>query len=435
MERGEGDEAQLVVVFFERYIPGPEEDLLVPDDLLRVADARTGDLLEVTYEEYEEFAYRPYGTNDDGDVFMNTQTPGHPCGDGLLCFSATDGDDSDATAQLTLDVESLELSYTPAVIPASENTTITDTSFGYATVLTDESSLLGRFEDGELLWQVDYGTLFDVERTSPPDFIDFTEVGDLVLIQGYQPIVETLDPELPHTLDLDFATSRTLIAIDPATGEVVWRVPGADMLCTAVSERVIAKDATTIPVCLATAGNFVYDYDSEVMIDQTDLEASIAELTVADGSIGWEVPQAGEIAIANLGRLLDPIFASRGDYAVVAPVDSTVDEGEDATGDVQLVHLTDGEAVPMVEDATFVCTTERDDVELEFEGSAFSAGLNPLTSGYPGGWVHFACDDEGEPIDTWSRGAVRVAGYPELGGDGTRFVLPLDGSLVAFDLG
>ena len=435
MERGEGDDAQSVVVFFERSIPGADEDTLVPDDLLRVADARTGELLEVTFEPYDEFAFRPYGTNDNGDVFLNAQTPGHSCGDGRVCFFATDGEDSYATARLSLDVEVLELEYTPSFYPSSENTTIPDLGPGYVTVLTDESNQLGRFENGELLWQVDYDVLFDDPRTSVPEFIDFTQVGDVLLIQGYQSILETLDPDLPHTLDLDFAASRTLVAIDPDTAEVIWRAPGADMLCTALSERPIAKDATTIPVCVATAGNFVYDYDSESMLEQTDIEASIAELTVADGSLGWNVPEAGEIAIANLGRLLDPVFASRGDYAVVAPVDSTVDDGEDATGDVQLVHLTDGETLPVGEDATFVCKSERDDVEVEFEGSAFSGGLNPLTTGYPGSWYHFPCDSEGEEIDSWSKGAVRVAGYPEQSGDGSRFVLPLDGSLVAFDLG
>ena len=144
---------------------------------------------------------------------------------------------------------------------------------------------------------------------------------------------------------------------------------------------------------------------------------------VARGAVGWEVEGAGTVAIGHASRLLDVTYAARGDLAVVDIVES------EETG---LVDLRDGGWYPAPkEDAGFVCKAERPDVELEFEGSTFAGGANPITTGYPAGWYHFACDDTGAESDVYTKGAVRVAGYPA--GE-KRVVLPLEESLVAFDL-
>lgn len=437
MERaadGEDGKPQLVVVYFERDIP--ETESISPDDMVRVADARTGDLLEVTFEPFDEFEYRPYGTLDDGDVFLNALDPGRPCGESRICFLGSDGETTGATAMVALDLAALVLEYAPAVFtePADGITVYPEWGAGYASLLTDESTLLARYQDGQVLWQVDFDTLFDGAVLSPPTYIDFVEVGGLVLVQGYRGLVETLDPELPHTLDIDFVASRALVAVDPDTGEVIWRVPGADMHCSSVHQRTIASDAKSIPVCLATAGSFVYDLGSESMLEQEDIVASIAELKVSDGSIGWEVPEVGETALANVGRLVDAVWASRGDLAVVAPVDSTSEEEEGSKGGVQLVDLTTGDALPVAEDAQLVCKMERDDVLPEFEGSSFASGTNPITTGYPAGWYHYPCGTDGVELEDWSKGAVRIAGYSETGGDGKVVVLPTEGGLVAFEV-
>jgi hypothetical protein len=433
MERGDGEDAQLVVVYFEREIP--TDDTIVPDDFLRVADARTGDLLEVTFEPYDEFELRPYGVNDSGEVFANVQSPARACGEQRVCFVTNDGEGDGEAGSLALDVESLVLEWTQSTIPPSEETVLSEWGLEYGYVLTDDADFLARYVDGAEVWRADFDALFDEGRLRPAEYVDFVQVGDLLLIQGYQSILETLDPGLPHTLELDFAASRSLIAIDPETGDVAWRAPGADMLCHAVHDRPIADDATTIPVCVATAGSFVYDLGSESMIEQTDLEASIAELTVADGSLGWEVAEAGETSVANVGRLIESVWAARGDYAVIAPVDTTTDAGENATGEVQLVDLTTGETLPVADDAQLVCKSERPDVELKFEGSAFASGSNPITTGYPAGWYHFPCGTDGLDGGDWSKGGVRVAGYPEVGGESAMVVLTTEGGLAAFDLG
>lgn len=418
-----GEDASPAVVYFERDVAG---ESIRNDDYLRVVDLATGDPLELTLPEFdpEEFTFEPLGLTEDGDVFANTYTPAYPCRDGSLCWLTTYAESSDGSGYgvMVLDPQTLEATYDEPFLAESEETITTEWGLEYARISADGFEV-ARYRDTELLWRAGVDELFGVERTSPPDFVDITPVGDLVLIQGYQPLLETLDPDLPHTLSIDFAASRTLIAVDAETGEVAWRLPGGDLLCHAVHERSIPRDATTIPICLATGGGFVYDFGSEQMTEQTDLVASIAELDVATGELGWEVEGAGVVSIAHTARLLDVTYAARGDLAVVDDQEAEL---------TQLVDLTDGRVVPMPEeDAFYVCKAERPDVELDFEGSAFASGSNPITTGYPAGWFHFSCDDEGAEADVWTKGAVRVAGYPA--GE-KRVVLPLEGSLVAFDL-
>ena len=418
-----GEDDAPAVVYFER---DTVSESLSPDDFLRVVDLTTGEPLELTLPDFdpEEFTFEPLGLTEDGDVFANTYTPAYPCRDGLYCWLTTYAESADGSGYgvIVLDPVTLEVFYEEPFIGESEDTVTTEWGLEYARISADGIEV-ARYRDAEQLWRADVGTLFDVGRTSPPEYVEFTTVGDLVLIQGYQSIRETLEAGQPHTLSLDFAESRTLIAVEAETGEVAWRVPGADMLCHAVRERPIPTDATTIPVCLATGGSFVYDVEREQMIEQEDPVASIAELTVTDGELGWEVEGAGVVSVSHTARLLDMTYAARGNFAVV-------DDRE--AEQTLLIDLGNGETYPMPEkDVFYACKSERADVELEFEGSVFAGGSNPITTGYPAGWYHFPCDDEGAESDLWTKGAVRVAGYPA--GEG-RVVLPLEGSLVAFDL-
>jgi hypothetical protein len=424
IETGEGEDAGLATVFFERDI---ETDSIRPDDFLRVADLRTGELLEVSLPEFdpEEFTFEPLGLTDEGDVFANVHSPAYPCRDGRYCFVTTYAESSDGSGNgvIVFDPATLEAHYEEPLIAETADTLSIEWGLEYARLSTDDDVEVARYRDGELLWQVPTDALFDDGRTTPPDFVEFEQVGDVLLIQGYEGLLETLDPELPHTLSVDMVEARTLIAADPETGEVRWRLPGGDMLCHAVRERPITTDADSIPICLAHQGSFVYNLGSEEMVDEEELVASLAEVDVADGAIGWEVEGAGTVAIAHVSRLMDVTYASRGDLAVV-----DIPESEE-TG---LVDLRDGAWYPTpAEDAGFVCKAERPDVELEFEGSAFAGGANPIATAYPAGWYHFACDDTGTETEVYTKGAVRVAGYSA--GDG-RVVLPLESSLVAFDL-
>lgn len=420
VETGDEQDLRSAVVFFER---DTHTASIRPDDLLRVADLRTGELLEVTVPDVDpdEFSFEPLGQRDDGEIFANVRTPASACGARAVCWVTEDRDAFGGSGVIRLDAATLEARFEGGHIPATDESLGVEWGLEYARISADGTTV-ARFHDGAELWRVPVEELFGVARTSPPDQVEFLEVGGLVLIQGYQPILETIDRTLPHTLSIDFAESRTLVALDRESGEVAWRLPGADMLCHAVRERAIPAEAETIPLCHATGGGYSYDIEADTMLDEEPIIASIAELTIADGELGWEVEGAGDLSLAHVGRLLRVTYAARGDLAVV--------EREGATG---LVDLRDGAWHPVpTEDAAFVCKAERADQDLDFEGSVFAGGSNPVTTGYPGGWYLFACDDSGEQIERWTTGAVRVAGHPDA--DGTRVVLPLEASLVAFDI-
>jgi hypothetical protein len=158
------------------------------------------------------------------------------------------------------------------------------------------------------------------------------------------------------------------------------------------------------------------------MVEQEDIVASIAEVDIATGEIGWELPGLGADSIAHVVRLVEVAYGARGPLTVAGDTD-----------EVSLVDLRDGEAYPMPDNAGYVCRSERDDVLPEFEGSPFTGGINPIASGYPAGWYQFPCDEVGSPVDGWTRGSVRVAGYGA-SDDSTTVVLPLEGSLAGFTL-
>lgn len=422
IERGDDDDPGLAVVFTERDI---EMQSIRPDDLLRVVDLHTGEELEVTVPDFDPddfLNYDPIGIQDeDGDVFANFYTPARQCGE-LVCWAAEDPETTSGYSLVTLDPATLELRIEKGFLPGSEDPLGPDYGMEYLSIATDDDFDLARYVDGAEVWRHPTDELFGVERTSLPDFGGVAEFGDLVLVQGYQAMRETLDQV--HTYDLDFVTSRTLVAVDRDSGDVVWRVEGGDMLCHAVHERLAPADSESIPICLATGGSFLYDLVTEDFAEQVDLEASIVELDVATGELGWESEHSGEVSLAQVGNLLDVTYSSRGDLALV--------DRDEETG---LVDLRDGSWYPLPEEGEVVraCKAERDDVELDFEGSAFASGQNPITTGYPAGWRHYPCDEDGAEIDGWSKGAVRVAGYrdaesPELA------VIVEEGALVGFRL-
>lgn len=432
VETGEGEEARSVVVFHERE--NPEGDSIDPHDFLRAVDLRSGETVEITAPgvEPDDYSYEPVGiTEGSGDLWADTRYPVMPCGDepGQLCWPSDDAEVWDGAGLIRLDPATLEVRYEGGYLPDTGETLIPGWGFGFAQELPDEDPLVTRFVDGERAWAHTDEELFGHWRSSPPDSVPFTRVGGTVLIQGYQPIVETLDEEVGHTLSIDVVESRTLVAVDADSGEVLWRIPGGDMLCHAVHEREIASDAEQIPICLASAGGFVYDVTDEEYREATEVDASIAGVSVADGEVLWEVEGAGNVSISHVTRMFDIAYSARGDLTVV---DAADDEAESGVAE-GLVDLTTGDWHPVPEESTFVCRIEREDVPLEFEGSVFSGGANPFGKDYPGGWYHFPCDATGESADTWSKGAVRVAGYRDVERPG-RVVIPTLDGLVAFDL-
>jgi hypothetical protein len=291
--------------------------------------------------------------------------------------------------------------------------------------VSEEGTTITRLEDGEVLWSMIASELFDNTGTRPAEDRDFVRIGDLVLIQGYKPITPLFG--ISETLDYDYADSRTLVAVERDTGVVVWRLPGGDMQCLAVDGFRVTSKTEVFPVCHATGGSFSYSGDGEELLDIVDPEVSIAAVDVKDGTIGWEVPHAGDQSILEHGRQLEAVFASGSTFAVVDATNT-----EDKKAGRGLVDLTTGEFQPVPEEnARYVCEAERDGVPLEFEGSSFSSGVNPLAVEYPAGRYQFACDQDGEAAKTWKKGAVRASGLPAAEG---RIIVVTEDGLVGFAL-
>ena len=419
--RGTGDKATPVIVFTERVLTETEEFL--NNDVLHVADLRTGELLDLTAPDYVEYE-TPLGeaeTDDDGNVLVNAYSPFRICGDGpTICVEDSNGGD------YVIDVGSLEVTNTKPEWDISEVSRSREWGPGFVNDLdaSDDDTTVSRIEDGEVLWSAASADLFGNGGTRPAEDRDFIRIGDLVLIQGYKPITPL--PGLTETLDYDYADSRTLVAVDRDSGTVAWRLPGGDALCFAVDEVAITPATEVIPVCHATGGSFSYSGDGEELLDSVDPEVSIAAVNIDDGSIAWEVPHAGDQSILDHGRQLEAVFASGPSLAVV-DVSGAGDEGA-ARG---IVDLATGDFQPVPDKSGYLCESERDGAKLEFQGSIFMSGANPIAIEYPAGWYQFACDQDGAPAKTWTKGAVRAGG--QSAADGHVIVVTEDG-LAGFEL-
>lgn len=430
VKRGTGEDAMWVVVYFEREIT---HESIVPDDFLRVADLATGEELEVTIPDFDpDYDYLDSARiTTDGELAFNSYSPGSVCDDGpTICFSESE------EGYVRLDVGTLEVSMTEPVVPDDDLDYTLGFGEGYYTAYTDTDLDILRIDKRSIMWDRPTTEVFD-QGMSPPDFIDFPVDDGKLLIQGYRSMSTNTD--LGNQLDLDYTESRRVAALDPDTGERAWLIEGGDQFCYAVAQYAAPAESEVRPMCLATAGHFSYAPQTGTMLDQAGAVASIVGVNVTDGSIEWEVEHAGEQSILHVARLLDAVFASRGPFA-------SVPAAPDEPG---LIDLTDGTVVASPDNATFVCKAERDGVQLQFEGSAFVGGLNPIALEYPAGWFGYPCDLEAAAADgplingkdpgdidppdvAWSKGAVRVAGYPA--GDGMAILLTKTG-LVGFTLG
>ncbi len=395
---------QQLVVFFERV----GERRLDARELLHVVDAVSGEELEVALDVAEDDYFASVDAREDGALTFQLAGPGRSCGDGpRLCFPDSEG----RTA--VLDLGRLEVTLTGQELSDPWDMHRT---WGPDLVQVHDDELdahLARVVDGETLWQRRVDDAF-ADRL-PPEEVDFVQAGDVILAQGYLPIRENHGGD-EVVLEFDYAASRGITALDRSTGETRWTLDGGDSLCFSVTGLPRDPDATIVPVCLAEAGSYRFGYESNTTLEWEDPEVSIVGVDVSDGSIAWEVPHAGDLALTLIARYADMLYDGRGAYVPVALDDDAA----------LLLDLRDGSTLESPEGASFVCRAERPDVELEFRTVT---GDELLGTGHPGGWYQLACDATGPRAD-WSRGAVRVAGYPS----GDTRVLVTEKGLAAFRL-
>lgn len=421
-EVGKGDTAKPMVVFTERVLTETNE--IYNPDILHVADLRTGKEMKLTAPDYVDYE-SPLAwarVDEDGHLIVNAYSPYRLCGKGpAVCFEDDDGGFN------RVDLSTGEVRNTKPDFDPFDGVYSRDWGAEYVRVSGDDAdaagdTLVARMVDGTEKWRVGADELFP-DGGSPAELRDFTMAGGLLLIQGYRSILENTDD---RTLAYDYAQSRTLAAVDPDTGKVAWSASGVDSLCFAVNGWDRPAKTTTIPVCHATGGSFLYDIDSKKMLKEEPPEVSIAALDLSDGSLTWEVKHAGDQAILEHGRQLDAVFSSGTAFAVV----DTATAGSKGPK-VGVLDLASGELKPMPAKAGYLCESERDGVTLKFQGSVFVSGSNPIALEYPAGWYQFPCDEDAAPAKTWTRGAVRVGGMAAADG---RVIVVTEKGLAGFEL-
>ena len=412
-----------MVVFTERVLTETNE--IYNPDILHLADLRTGEDQELRapgYVEYESPYAAPY-VDDDGNLIIEPFSPLRVCGEEpTVCLEDGQG------GFYRIDVSNGEVTQTAPEFDQYDGTTGYQRDYGaeYVHLIGDEAdaaddTLIAKLVDGKEVWRLGADELFGAGRGSPAELRDFQLADGVLLIQGYKSILQNTDY---NTLEYDYAESRTLAGVDPDTGEVLWTADGADALCFAVDRAPRGADASVIPVCHATKGSFLYDHDADRMVKEVDPEVSIAGLDVSDGSFTWETGHAGDQSILEHGRQLDAVFASGTDFAVV----DTAIRGTKGPK-VAILDISTGATTPAPAKSSYLCESERAGVKLEFQGSVFTNGSNPIALEYPAGWYQFPCDEDAAVAKTWSKGAVRVGGYPAAE---NRFVVVTEKGLAGF---
>jgi len=412
VNRSEGKDVEPLIVYFERVDTGNDDET---EDRIHAVNAKTGKDAKITVPGYDDAdSQSSVRANRDGTVVVDTNGPPRVCGAGpALCFEDSKG------GFTKLDIRTMRASYLAPNVPGDDLTKSVTPMWGpdYADVTTDTSGQIARYTGGTQMWLRNDAELFGVERMNPPANVDFrpTRNGKALVVQGYQPILTSAEH---GTYSLDFVTSRTAVSLDPASGKTQWLLKGGDSDCYAVANFVPTSNAKVLPMCLAKAGSFVVSSTERKVTESKDIEASVVGVNVADGSIAWQVTHAGDVSLAQAGRLSDSGFASRGDLSFTP-----------RSGVPGLLDLTTGKWVKSPTKSTFMCDQERADVEPTFD-QLFNTGSDPLATTYAGGWFDFPCTTDRKKAD-WSVGAVSVAGY----GAGTGVtVIPTESGLAGFTL-
>jgi len=268
------------------------------------------------------------------------------------------------------------------------------------------TEVLGSSADGQLLWERAYTDVFGEGTSSDAGWAwDDVDSDEVLLGAGY---VDTSAARESAEFTHD-ATLRSVVALDPKSGETVWSLDGADFCDQDVREDDRADGQRTL--CLYKSGTTTYtqtgdgtDYDAV----STDFDVDLIGVDRATGEVDWTLPLGGE---EFEGDSDDATFASFSANRVMLV------EGEPA-----IVNLTTGEHTEPSEDAVYACSTARDPLLAAYPGTGESM---PFSAGND----YAGCDASGELTDTFSTGSVRMVGVDA--GDG-RAVVASAGALLGF---
>jgi len=196
-------------------------------------------------------------------------------------------------------------------------------------------------------------------------------------------------------------TDQAVLAVDPTTGEPLWRESGAG-LCGALAHPLVNDPAV---VCRYRSG-IEHDRDHGTFV--TGVEMSMAGVDLATGDELWSVEVDGHSS---------HVMWTEGRHSAPAGF-ATVHIG----GGLHRLDLRTGETEELDEDAVFACDLELGEVELEGSGLQLS---------YDAGSVTLPCDAAGDRVERWSVGAVRSVAWQA---DDTTAIVRTKEGLAAFTL-
>ena len=196
-------------------------------------------------------------------------------------------------------------------------------------------------------------------------------------------------------------TDQAVLAVDPATGERLWRESGAG-LCGALAYPLVNDPAV---VCRYRSG-IEHDRDHGTFV--TGVEMSMAGIDLATGDELWSVEVDGHSS---------HVMWTEGRHSAPAGFATVHIDGA-----LHRLDLRTGETEELDEDAVFACDLELGEVELEGSGLQLS---------YDAGSVTLPCDAAGDRVERWSVGAVRSVAWQA---DDTTAIVRTKEGFAAFSL-
>lgn len=250
------------------------------------------------------------------------------------------------------------------------------------------TEMLGYQEGGGQAWERPYMEVFGEGFSSDGGWEWRTDVAPAVLGTGYH-----FEREQTGSRDL---TRSVVVALDRATGETLWSVPGASFCNSSEDE------SNLVVLCVNSPGVAQFAEGQDTVF--TDMVSELRRVDPATGETMWTVP----LDAANYTHEWwgEPFLSP--EDTLVRFVDGVVTE----------IDLVTGETVPLPT-GTLACTTLRDAIKVVDSGERGDQGIGPAVT---------PCGVDGVPTESFSQAAVEAAGLRV----GDTWMLVIEAGLTGF---
>ncbi|TFD89887.1 hypothetical protein [Cryobacterium serini] len=251
---------------------------------------------------------------------------------------------------------------------------------------------LGYSAGGVTVWQVPYADVFGEGYTSDGGWNwSIFESDDVIVGSGYFVDQDRVDGgEFVH----DY-TKRAVVGLNPATGDVLWRLAGAATCAGSPNEYDLVDGL--VPLCRTNAGTETGAFGADgTTIDRSraDYDMDVIGVDPLSGDIGWTYP----VGDAGLNETQTAALSFRS-FSPTRPFD--------ISGTVRLVDMLRGDARDVPEDAILPCNEVRDAFSAPKSGAE-----NDSVVEYDAGNDAVPCTSDLIALDgtAYSAAAARMAG-------------------------